>query len=377
MSGAFPLLITDAGRDALVDAQNGDIDAIAITELGLTEQGFVMAPTLEALPGEFKRIESFAGQSVSETVIHMTGQDVSQDVYDLRGIGLFLADGTLFAVYSQVDPIMRKVSIAAFLIAFDIAFEASVSGDITFGDSSFLYPPASETVKGVAEIATQAETDAGVDDQRMLTSAKLAARLIPVLQAIADEENARVAGDDALSDAIGAEATSRIAGDDALDAVLTTLLARTITGGGLVTGGGNLSANRILSVAAATAAQAIAGSSNTVALTPAALGPIVKSLGNSGYISIPTADPSRLVVLQWGRFTAGANGSSSVTYPLAFSSPAWSVVVDGTSTTDTGISDNPPRVRSSSIGASGFQVFSAMDTSESCTFFAVGEIDNS
>jgi hypothetical protein len=35
-------------------------------------------------------------------------------------------------------------------------------------------PDASETVKGIAEIATQAETDAGVDDSRIVTPKKLA-----------------------------------------------------------------------------------------------------------------------------------------------------------------------------------------------------------
>lgn len=42
----------------------------------------------------------------------------------------------------------------------------------TFGTSA---GPASETSQGVAEIATQAETDAGTDDERIVTPAKLAA----------------------------------------------------------------------------------------------------------------------------------------------------------------------------------------------------------
>jgi hypothetical protein len=41
----------------------------------------------------------------------------------------------------------------------------------TFGTSA---PPASETTAGIAEIATQAETDAGTDDARIVTPAKLA-----------------------------------------------------------------------------------------------------------------------------------------------------------------------------------------------------------
>lgn len=41
----------------------------------------------------------------------------------------------------------------------------------SFGTSA---PPASETTAGIAEIATQAETDAGTDDARIVTPAKLA-----------------------------------------------------------------------------------------------------------------------------------------------------------------------------------------------------------
>lgn len=41
----------------------------------------------------------------------------------------------------------------------------------TFGTAA---PPASETTAGIAEIATQAETDAGTDDARIVTPAKLA-----------------------------------------------------------------------------------------------------------------------------------------------------------------------------------------------------------
>ena len=43
---------------------------------------------------------------------------------------------------------------------------------VTFGTSA---PAASETTAGVAEIATQAEVDAGTDDQRLITPLKLAA----------------------------------------------------------------------------------------------------------------------------------------------------------------------------------------------------------
>ena len=359
------LTLTQAGLDALVDAQNGVTAAIVITELGLSEQQVAVAPTLDALPGEFKRLDSFAGISASETIIHMTAQDASQDIYDLRSIGLFLDDGTLFAAYSQADPIFRKVDIATFLVSFDVLFSESITGDIEFGDAAFLYPPATEQTKGVAEIATQGETDAGEDDSRIVSPAKLAARLAPVLQAIADEEAARADEDAALQDQ-----------DDALHALIVALRAITITGGGLVTGGGNLIANRVLQVTAASAAQVRAGTSNATAITPAALGPMTKSLGLSGYATVPGADPANTLLIQWGRATATANGTTSVTFPIAFTD-AYSVVADGTSDTNNNAQDNYPAVRAASIGPTGFQVFNANETADAICYVALGRIDMS
>lgn len=222
MSDPIDLTITNAGLDALVDAQNGITDAIEVVQVGLTEAVFVPAPTLTALPGETKRLGSVAGASVAANVIHMAAQDASAETYDLRGIGLYLADGTLFATYGQADPIFRKVSIATFLLAFDVRFSQDVAGNITFGDASFLYPPATETVQGVAELATQAETDAGEDDERIVTPLKLAG-------------------------ALG---------------------ARSVTGAGLATGGGDLSADREITVTEASDAEVAAGTDGSHVLTP-------------------------------------------------------------------------------------------------------------
>tara|TARA_R110002124_G_scaffold90543_1_gene230833 strand:+ start:13374 stop:14405 length:1032 start_codon:yes stop_codon:yes gene_type:complete len=154
------MTITDAGLDALVDAEGGGSDDIVIAELGLTDQIFVMAPTLTALPGEFKRLASISGEAVSENIIHLTAYDVSPEIYDVTGFGLFLDDGTLFAAYSSdADPVLSKAALALGLFSLDISFDNSNAANITFGTSIFSYPPASKLVKGVAYIADDAEAD--------------------------------------------------------------------------------------------------------------------------------------------------------------------------------------------------------------------------
>ena len=172
------MTITDAGLDALIDAEGGGSDDIVIAELGLTDQIFVMAPTLTALPGEFKRLDSISGEAVSDNIIHLTAYDVSAEIYDVTGFGLFLEDGTLFAAYSSdADPVLSKAELAYALFSQDISFDNSNAANITFGTAIFSYPPASKTIKGVAELADDDEADAGIDDLRIMTP-KMVKRMI-------------------------------------------------------------------------------------------------------------------------------------------------------------------------------------------------------
>lgn len=272
----FQLTLTSAGLDALVDAQNAETDAIRITEIGLSDQLVAIAPTLVALPGEFKRLDTLSGISASETIVHMTASDSSNDVYDVRSIALYLADGTMFAAYSrEAGRIFRKVDIASFLFSIDVAFGEAVADTIVFGDATFVYPPATESIQGVAEIATQEEVDDGADDQRIVSPHKLAVRLTgllaPILQALIDEEAARIAADTSLQGQIAGEQLARAGADAAIGELLASLTARIIAGGGLVTGGGDLSADRVLTVDSASPEQAIAMLADNVALTPASL----------------------------------------------------------------------------------------------------------
>lgn len=344
-----------------VDAQNGESEAIRVTEVGFSEQHVALASTLEVLPSEFKRLDTISGQSASETVIHMTATDHSLDVYEVRAIGLFLQNGTLFAAYShQASALFRKVDIANFLMAFDIVFSEAVGDDIAFGDTTFLYPPATEVTKGVAALATRAEVEAGDDDERIVTPLKLAQRLVAVLQAIGDEAQARAAGDNT-------EADVRTSADTALQAMINALRGITVTGGGLITGGGNLTANRALSVAAASFAEALAGTRNDVALTPASLGSFKSSFGQTDWFRMPGG-----LMLQWGRFSAGGNMTASVTFPLAFPIACLAVAAGGTSNLNVDSQDNPPAVLTSTISQTGFSVFASDNEVSGVSYIAVG-----
>ncbi|WP_103730649.1 hypothetical protein [Novosphingobium sp. HII-3] len=341
------LQLTDAGLAAVQGASGTDLTVIS--HLGLSDQTFVAAPTLTALPGEFKRLEIQSGTAAAPNMAHLTAYDTSADVWNATGFGLFLEDGTLFGTFSAVETVLSKAGLAFALIAFDIAFTADFASNIAFGNALFVYPPATSTTRGVAEIATQEEVDAGTDDQRFVTPRKLKTLLTASLEALSNTINGTI---DALR--------------NSTDTAINALKAISITGAGLASGGGALTASRTITVAEASAAEVAAGTSASTVITPRRLGPISISLAQNGYF--------RFFGLQivWGRFTASPNGSTPVTFPIAFSNACFSVVASGVVAGGADSQDNPPAVVTSTITAIGFSVFSADDTSSSTSYIALG-----
>ncbi|PZS96794.1 tail fiber domain-containing protein [Stenotrophomonas maltophilia] len=163
------LKITDAGFAKLVNPPNTGTNAVLITQIGLTSTAFVPSAGLTTLPGEIKRVATFGGQAVGDDTVHVTIRDDSATSYTLRGFGLYLADGTLFASYGQADPIMEKSAASMLLLATDTRFSGIDTTQIQFGDAGFLYPPATTEVVGVVELATSTEAEDATDTQRAVT----------------------------------------------------------------------------------------------------------------------------------------------------------------------------------------------------------------
>lgn len=235
---ALKLIMTTAGLGRFTAAQASDDIDLTIARVGLTDTVFAAAPTLTALPGEFRRLSTVSGSVEAENIVHMTVSDDEAVSYMVRGFGLFLTDNTLFAVYSQPTTIAEKSLGSMLALAIDIAFPAAGVDQITFGSTNFLNPPATTERKGVVELATLAEGTAG-DTMRVTTGAVVKAMLADAMASVAQ--------------------------------ALSGIMGRTIYGSGLVTGGGDLTANRTLTVTAATAAETRAGIAANTAVTPAGL----------------------------------------------------------------------------------------------------------
>ena len=166
---ALQLIITDAGRAALVNAANDGTNAVRIAQAGISPTAFAPTSATAVIPGETKRIATIAGEVVAADTMHMIVRDESADAFTIRSVGLYLANGTLFAVYSQAGVIVEKSAQAMMLLQMDIRFQDIAAAQVSFGDANFLNPPATTDVQGVVELATEAEAEAGSDNRRAVT----------------------------------------------------------------------------------------------------------------------------------------------------------------------------------------------------------------
>lgn len=173
---ALQLTITNAGLSAI--AQAGTLGPVVISQVAIGSGTWATAPGVSttALKTEIKRITPQGSSTPSPGIIHITVSDTTTDTYSVYELGLYTSTGVLFAVAGGTAAYLTKASAAVALLAVDLSLANVPVGSVTIGNANFQYPPATETVQGVAEIATSAEVAAGTDDARMVTPAKLKAQ---------------------------------------------------------------------------------------------------------------------------------------------------------------------------------------------------------
>jgi len=171
MAAALKLTITTAGRAALVNANKNGTNAVLITQVGVTSTAFTPSPGMTSLPSELKRLSTISGGATDASTVHVTIRDNSADQYSLFGIGLYLADGTLFAAYSQATLIGQKSPQAALLVAMDVKFADINAALLTFGDTNFQLNIATTDAIGVVRLALASEAIAGTDTAKVMTPA--------------------------------------------------------------------------------------------------------------------------------------------------------------------------------------------------------------
>ncbi len=140
---------------------------------------------------------------------------------------------------------------------------------------------------------------------------------------------------------------------------------RLVSAAGLAVGGGDLAADRTITVPKASAGEVAAGTDDTKAITPLALqgGAGASLMAGVGYKTIFG------LIFQWGTFTVGGNSSANVVFPLTF--PTMCVHADvAAGATAFNAQDNNPFCSGKSSGA--MTVFNSVDGGLTGTFLAIG-----
>lgn len=178
---ALPLVLTTAGRDALINAQNTGVSNVVITEIGLSPTQVALTNATAAIPGEFKRLTGVGGQVVAPETFYISGTDISADTYTVRTVALYLSNGVLLGAYSQAAVLLEKASPAMAVIEASIRLAEPLATEISFTGGGWNNPPASQTVEGIVRLASPAEAASGVNQTRAITPYTLWDAILPVL----------------------------------------------------------------------------------------------------------------------------------------------------------------------------------------------------
>lgn len=245
---ALTITITDAGRAELINADNTGTAPVKIAHVAFTATAFTPSKSQTNLPGEARRLSSIAGEVVAPDTISVTAKDEGSQAYTVRGFGLITDRGTLFAVYGQATPIIEKAGPSTLLLTIDVVLADIDAARLEFGDISFSNPPASTTTPGVVRLSNAVDS-----------SAQNLAATPAAVKSANDNANTRALQSRVISAGTGLSGGGNLSANRTLSldkATLDSLAAadsavqpgRAITAGDGLSGGGNLAANRTLSV---------------------------------------------------------------------------------------------------------------------------------
>lgn len=257
------IVLTNAGLQKIVNAEQTGTAPVIISQIAFGSGQYTANASQIALQNEIKRLPVISGGTDDDHAIHVAAQDTSSDAYSVYEFGLFLSDGTLFAVYSQTGtPILQKTISSVAQFECGIALEGVNVESISFGDVAFTYPYANESNPGIAEIATTEEAQAGTDKTRIVTPFTLQ-------QVTATTERKGV-----LEIATNAEAQAGTDNTRALTPATLQQVTATATRKGVVE--------------LATDAEAQAGTDDTRALTPKSLQAVTATESRNGIVELAT-----------------------------------------------------------------------------------------
>lgn len=136
MTTALKPLITKAGLAAIWNATSTGVKA-EIAFVGLGDQGYTPTFDQPTLRGQVAKYPIAGGEKLSSSLIHLTALVDDNNAFWVRGVGFYLADGTLFAVWSSTgDPLTYKPAGGEVLLAYDLSLEALPADSVTIVSTS-------------------------------------------------------------------------------------------------------------------------------------------------------------------------------------------------------------------------------------------------
>lgn len=301
------MLVTSAGKQALINAQQSGTNAVKIAQIGVGTGKYTPTANQTTLQQEIKRLNIVEGGSAGDNAIHVGYQDEGDDAYSIYEFGLFLDNGVLFAVYSSSALILQKsASATAFLVA-DISLDDIDVKQITFGDVSYKIAAATTENAGVLALATSAEVAAGSAGQVAITPATLGARTATTsrtgLVELATNTEATTGTDTARATTpagVKAAITATLATN--AETLAGTLSTKAVTPAGL--DARTATTGRTGLVELATEAEVLAGTDTTRAVTPSSLKSAISA-------SVSTASETNAGVVQLATTTEAQTGSDT------------------------------------------------------------------
>lgn len=131
MSTALKPLITKAGLAAIWNATSTGVQA-EIAYIGLGSQGYTPTVDQKALRAQVVKYPISGGEKLSSSLIHLTALGDDDKAFWVREVGIYFADGTLFAVWSSPDtPLTYKAAGTELLMAYDLSLEALPADSVT------------------------------------------------------------------------------------------------------------------------------------------------------------------------------------------------------------------------------------------------------
>ncbi|WP_336873897.1 phage tail protein [Pseudomonas juntendi] len=131
MSTALKPLITKAGLAAIWNATSTGLQA-EIAYIGLGSQGYTPTVDQKALRAQVVKYPVSGGEKLSSSLIHLTALADDDKAFWVREVGIYFADGTLFAVWSSPDtPLTYKAAGTELLMAYDLSLEALPADSVT------------------------------------------------------------------------------------------------------------------------------------------------------------------------------------------------------------------------------------------------------